>query len=156
MRLEHWIYTLPLRFRSMFWRRHLERELDDELRFHLEREIYESVAHGEDPHQARRRALLALDGVERCKEECREMRHTNGIDNLIKDFSYAGRTLRKSPIFAAAAAVTLALGIGAGTAIFGVANAVLVRPLPYRNPDRLVLVFWENRPGNSRNFLYSN
>jgi putative ABC transport system permease protein len=84
------------------------------------------------------------------------MRHTNGIDNLIKDFTHAGRTLRKSPIFATTAAVTLALGIGASTAIFSVINAVLLRPLPYRNPDRLVLVFWENRPGNSRNFLYSN
>ena len=84
------------------------------------------------------------------------MRHTNGIDNLIKDFTHAGRTLRRSPIFATTAAVTLALGIGASTAIFSVTNAVLLRPLPYRNPDRLVLVFWENRPGNSRNFLYSN
>ena len=84
------------------------------------------------------------------------MRHTNGIDNLIKDFTHAGRTLRRSPIFATTAAVTLALGIGASTAIFSVTNAVLLRPLPYRNPDRLVLAFWENRPGNSRNFLYSN
>src|ERR1035441_4498030 len=84
------------------------------------------------------------------------MRHTNGIDNLIKDFTHAVRTLRRSPIFATTAAVTLALGIGASTAIFSVTNAVLLRPLPYRNPDRLVLVFWENRPGNSRNFLYSN
>jgi len=84
------------------------------------------------------------------------MRHTNRIDNLIKDFRYAGRILRKSPIFAAAAAVTLALGIGASTAIFSVTNAVLLRPLPYQNPDRLVLVFWENRPANRRSFTYSN
>jgi hypothetical protein len=84
------------------------------------------------------------------------MRHTSKIENPIKDFTYAGRTLRKSPIFATTAAVTLALGIGASTAIFSVTNAVLLRPLPYPSPDRLVLVFWENRPGNSRNFLYSN
>ena len=64
--------------------------------------------------------------------------------------------MRKGPIFTATAALTLALGIGASTAIFSVTNAVLLRPLPYQNPDRLVLVFWENRPGNTRNFLYSN
>ena len=76
--------------------------------------------------------------------------------NLIRDFAYAGRILRKSPIFAATAAVTLALGIGASTAIFSVTNAVLLRPLPYQNPDRLVLVFWENQAANRRSFLHSN
>ena len=84
------------------------------------------------------------------------MRRTSRIDNLIRDFAFAGRTLRKSPVFAATAAVTLALGIGASTAIFSVTNAVLLQPLPYQNPDRLVLVFWENRPVNRSNFLYSN
>jgi putative ABC transport system permease protein len=78
------------------------------------------------------------------------------VSSLIKDFTYAGRTLRKSPIYAATAALTLALGIGASTAVFSVTNAVLLQPLPYRSPDRLVLVFWERRPGNTRNFLYSN
>src|ERR1035441_8750987 len=84
------------------------------------------------------------------------MRHTNRIENLIRDFAYTIRTLRKSPIFAATVAVILALGIGASTAIFSVTNAVLLRPLPYRDADRLVLVFWENRQANNRSFLYSN
>ena len=84
------------------------------------------------------------------------MRRTNGVENLIRDFAYAGRGLRKSPIFATTAALTLALGIGASTAIFSVTDAVLLRPLPYQNPDRLVLVFWENRPRNIRSFTYSN
>jgi len=156
MRPAEWIYTLPLRWRSLFRRRSVERELEDELRFHLEREVHERVGRGIDPHEAGRQALLALDGLERCKEECRDMRHTNPIDNLIKDFTYACRTLRKSPLFAAAAALTLALGIGASTAIFSVTNAVLLRPLPYRDADRLCLVFWENRQGHNQNFLYSN
>ena len=78
------------------------------------------------------------------------------IDSLIKDFRYACRSLRKTPTFAVTAALTLALGIGASTAIFSVTNAVLLRPLPYKNADRLVLVFAENRAGNSRDFLYSN
>src|SRR6185369_172552 len=80
----------------------------------------------------------------------------NSIGSLINDFSYACRSLRKTPAFAATAALTLALGIGASTAIFSVANAVLLRPLPYQNPDRLALVFWENRAGNSSTFQYSN
>jgi putative ABC transport system permease protein len=153
---QHWAYTIPLRLRSLFRRRRVEQELDDEIRFHLEREIQERVALGNDPREARRQALLALDGVERCKDACRDMRRTNSIDHVIKDFAYAGRTLRRTPLFAAAAVATLALGIGASTAIFSVTNAVLLRPLPYLNPDQLILVFWENRPGNTRNFLYSN
>jgi predicted permease len=80
----------------------------------------------------------------------------DSIDSLIKDFRYACRSLRKTPTFAATAALTLALGIGASTAIFSVTNAVLLRPLPYKDADRLVLVFAENRAGNSRDFLYSN
>lgn len=80
----------------------------------------------------------------------------NSIDSLIKDFRYACRSWRKTSTFAATAALTLALGIGASTAIFSVTNAVLLRPLPYRNPDGLMLVFWENRAGNSSDFLYSN
>jgi putative ABC transport system permease protein len=84
------------------------------------------------------------------------MRHTSGIDNLVKDLAYAVRTLRKSPAFVAAAAITLALGIGASTAIFSVTNAVLLQPLPYRNPDRLVLIFQENRAASTRNSFYSN
>jgi predicted permease len=154
MRLEQWLYALPLRLRSLFRRRRLEQELDEELRFHLDREIHEAIARGEDPGEARRRALLALRDVEKCKEECRDMRHTNTIDNLLRDFAYAGRTLRKSPAFAATAVITLALGIGASTAIFSVTNAVLLRPLPYPDAGRLVLVFWESQA--FRSFLFSN
>ena len=84
------------------------------------------------------------------------MRHTSGIDNLVQDLAYAVRTLRRSPAFVAAAAITLALGIGASTAIFSVTNAVLLQPLPYRNPDRLVLIFQENRAASTRNSFYSN
>jgi predicted permease len=85
---------------------------------------------------------------------CSTSLFTSRIETLIRDFIYACRTLRKSPIFSTTAAITLALGIGASTAIFSVTNAVLLRPLPYQNPDRLVLVFWESRLG--RSFLHSN
>jgi len=139
MRPDQWLYTIPLRLRSLVRSNRVEQELDDELRFHLEVQIRESIARGMDAREARRRAMAALDGLERCKEECRDMRHVNVVEHLIKDFAYACRTLRKSPLFALTAAGTIALGIGASTAIFSVTDAVLLRPLPYRNPERLVL-----------------
>ncbi|HEV8042232.1 MAG TPA: ABC transporter permease [Bryobacteraceae bacterium] len=153
MRIEQWIYTIPLRLRSWFRRKRVEQELDDELRFHLEREVHEAAARGNAPDEARRRMLRDLRGAD---EACREARHTNMIDSLIKDMTYAGRTLRRSPIFTATAALTLALGIGASTAIFSVTDAVLLRPLPYPDSNRLALVFWNFRAANVENFLYSN
>jgi hypothetical protein len=92
-----------------------------------------------NPREARRQAFLALDGVERCKEECRDMRRLNPAADLVHDLAYAARVLRKTPGFAISTAITIALGIGAATAIFSVTDAVLLRPLPYRNPGRLVL-----------------
>src|SRR5436190_13520419 len=74
----------------------------------------------------------------------------------LRDLAFAGRTLRRSPVFAVTAAVTIALGIGASTAIFSVTNAVLLRPLPYRNSEQLVLLSRDNRRSNTRNFLFSN
>jgi putative ABC transport system permease protein len=146
MRLEHWLYIIPLRLRSLFRRGRVEQELDDELRFHLELQAREETVGS------------SCRELDRSKEECRDMRHVNAIDNLAKDLTYAFRTLRKSPVFAVTAAITIALGIGASTAIFSVTDAVLLRPLPYRDPDRLTMVFRSNPAGSlgSRNFLYSN
>ncbi len=156
MRPEHWIYTIPLRLRSAFRRNRVEQELDDELQFHLERQVRENIARGMNPHEARRRALLTLDNVERCKEECRDRLSMNALDNLFKDLTYAVRTLRRAPLFALAAAVTIALGIGATTAIFSVTNAVLLRPLPYKDADRLVLVWRHFKERGFNDFIFSN
>ncbi|HTS24547.1 MAG TPA: ABC transporter permease [Bryobacteraceae bacterium] len=145
MRAEHWWYTVPLRLRSLFRRARVERELDEELQFHL-------------ALQAQAGTFGAWRDLERSKEECRDMRHLNMWDDLVKDVAYAARTLRKSPLFAITAAFTIALGIGASTAIFSVTDAVLLRPLPYRDPARLTIVFRSNPAGSqsSHNFLYSN
>jgi putative ABC transport system permease protein len=141
MRFEHWIYTIPLRLRSLLQRGRVDAELDKELRDHIERQMEENLARGMSAEEARRAALIAMGGLEQRKQQCQETHGVHWIDDLARDLTYGLRSMRRSPGFTITALLTLALGIGANTAIFSADHALLFRTLPYRNPDRLVEVF---------------
>ena len=133
-----------MRFRSLLRRSRVEQELGKELRFHLDQQIKENLAAGMSAAEARYAALRRLGGVAQIEEECRDMRRTNYADSVVQDLRYAGRTLVKSPGFAAVVVLTLGLGIGANSAIFSVIDGVLLRPLPYRQPDRIIRLFFSS------------
>ena len=140
MRPKHWIYTIPLRLRPLFRRSPVDQELDEELRDHLEQATAEYVAKGMTEEDAHRRARLDLGGFEQTKEKCRDARGFKFIEDLLYDLRFAGRVLRKSPGFTVVAILTLTVAVGANTVIFCLVNGVLLKPLPYPHPDRLIAV----------------
>jgi predicted permease len=134
-----WYYKLPLRWRSLFRKDRAELDLSDELQFHLQNQIDEFVAQGMNPEEARRAARQSLGGVEQVKQECRDMRRTNLIEDFLQDVRFGFRMLRRSPGFTVLAILCLTLGIGANAAVFSWVEGILLRPYPLvSQQERLV------------------
>jgi len=133
-----WVEKFHLRWRSLARRGHLEQELDEELRFHLEQQVAENLAAGMSAAEAQYAARRAIGGTEQIKDECRDVRRVNWLVSVGQDLRYAARGFRRSPVFTAAALASLALGIGANSTIFTAADAILWKPLPVRDPQSLV------------------
>jgi predicted permease len=131
------------RIRELFIRHRLDARLDEEVQAHLEELAAEYMRRGATPEQARRAARRAFGGVEQMKERYRDRRGLPWLDDLRQDLRYAVRGLARTPVFAAVAVITLAVGIGANTAIFSLLDAVLLRPLPVRDPANLVLATYQ-------------
>ena len=140
----YWLKGLMTRVRALVHPDRAARELDEEIGFHLEQETAKCIERGLSPEEARRRALLAFGGVARTRESHRDVRVVRWLANVLGDARFALRSLRRSPIIACAAIVTLALGIGAATAIYSVVSAVILRPLPFPHGERLFVIGEEN------------
>src|SRR5207302_5084282 len=156
MRPEHWLFTIPLRLRSLFRRSQADQELDDEMRDHLDRKTLEYDAQGMTQEEAHRRARLDLGGIEQTKEKCRNAHRVNWIQDFVQDLRFGLRLLRKSPGFTAVAVLTLALGIGANTAIFTLLHASLWTPLPVSDPKEIFHLMRASSEGDfAGEFSYS-
>ena len=135
-----WLRRVILRLRTLFQRRRVERDLEEEFQFHIEQRIEMEMAKGLSPQDARSVALGAMDGMEQHKEECRDMRRVNYIDDVLRDLRYAARNLHRSPAFATFAILIIALGISGTTAVFSLVNQILLHPPGVSEPNRILVV----------------
>jgi predicted permease len=143
-------------FRGAFRRSRFEREMDDELRFHIEARTEDLVRSGISPRDAVRRAHLQFGGLEVLKESCRESRGLALVDESARNLRYAIRSFRRSPGFTAIAVISLALAIGGNSAMFTLIDALLLKPLPVREADRLVVFMAPNHPEQAGIYTYSD
>lgn len=136
---------LFLRLRSLLRREKVEEELDDELRFHQQQQAEKYMRAGMSREEAMRQVRLDFGGLEQVKEDCRDARGISFLESLAQDLRYGVRILAKSPLYTGIIVLTLAAGIGANTAIFTLVDAVMLRSIPVRNPQQLVVAEWSAR-----------
>ncbi len=141
---------LLLRLRSLFRRKNVEAEVDEELRFHFEKQVSKFMQSGMPLQEAKRLARLQFGGMEQLKEEHRDARGVTFIETLLQDIRFGLRILSRTPVITFVAILSLALGIGANTAIFSLIDAVMLRFLPVHNPEELVQVQMQNPAGRIR------
>ena len=141
MRLEHWLYTIPLRLRSLFHRNRLEADLDEELRDHIDRQIDENLARGMSAGEARLAALRAFGNPVALREQTHNTWSWSGVELLLNDVRLSARTLLRTPGFASIAVLVIALGVGANIALFAIVRSVLLNPLPYADSEHLVRLY---------------
>ena len=139
-----------------FRKQQQDKLLDSEIHFHIKEQTAANIAAGLPPSEARRRALAQFGGLESRKEECRETRGTHFLETLWQDVRFAFRILRKTPLITSIALLSLALGIGANTAIFSLIDAVMLRMLPVQNPEQLVQIGLKPRMGQNANTTVTN
>ena len=154
MRIEHWWFTLPLRLRSILRGRRVERELDEELQFHLERKIEEGIANGLSPKEARYAAMRAMDGLEQRKEEMRDTRRVHWLTDFVDDARFAIRSLRRTSGLTAFVVITLALGIGMTSGTFSMVDALIFKPYPVAHPGSVVTLVSTTHDSSFDNFSY--
>src|SRR5713226_8975504 len=154
MRPQHWRYTIPLRLRSLFRRRHIDQQLDEELQFHLEQKIEEGIANGLSPKEARYAAMRAMDGLEQRKEEMRDMRRIHWLTDFVDDVHYAIRSLGRTSGLTAFVVITLALGIGMTSGTFSMVDALIFRPYPVPHPSGVVTLVSTTHDSSFDDFSY--
>ncbi|HXN50509.1 MAG TPA: ABC transporter permease [Candidatus Acidoferrum sp.] len=147
---------LLFRLRALFRGSSMEAKLDSELRFHFEHEVAKYIGSGLSPEEARRRARLAFGSFDQVHEDCREAGGVNLLETIFQDIRYALRILRRTSVITAVAIFSLALGIGANTAIFTLIDAVLLRSLPLRDPQQLVQLRIHNRVAGEHDTVFTN
>ena len=155
MRPAHWWYTIPLRLRSVLRRDRVDRELDEEMQFHVDRLIEEGIASGLTPHEARNAALRAMGGLTQKQEQARDMRHVRWLTDFADDVRFAARSLGRAPGLTIFMVLTLALGIGMTAAPLSMVDALIFRPYPVRDPGRIVTLTSTSPYGSFELFSYA-
>jgi predicted permease len=147
-------HDLILRMRALVFRNRVERELDEELQFHLDMESRKNADDGAATVESARMARIQFGGVEQVKEDCRSIRGTQLVETIVQDFRYAMRSFQRSPGFALTVIGTIALGLGLNAALFTIFNAYVLRPLSIRDPYGLYSFTWTNRAGRGHSFSW--